>query len=508
MPVISNQPRPGFQGSETSWAEVLIYAQGDDPVVVSSNGWREMSGRYRTDPNHTLIQVTTAKTLEAAGTWQVTVKPSRVGNDSILDQIVDDDWVDIVFWRHGKQWHTMRGLVDDVRRTRTVAGSGATSWAYTIVGRDFQKVFETTPIWFNRFSRKVENAVGEAAVKIFSGVPNLGGDPLETVQGILLGWFQTLAGYGRATWAIPSMVPGTSGTFYNDILAGWNLSGFSGVPSRKSIDPNFGNPQGYLWSLAKDWADPAFLELFCDLGKHGQQVAADEEVDIADSTISVFFRDKPFVLSPNLVDDQGAPPPSALGLGTSSAWFNLPLHLIPRQQIVQDDIGRSGMERLNSFFVSPQVTMELVRSGQLDLSSPLWNPDDINKHGMRRYDIATRYVPDAGTLIGLSTLQRAMARDWYALNPYFLNGTIALAVGRPEIHVGTRVRIPGDSGETSQDETYYVEQVSHSWQFGTGLRTQLGVTRGWIGDDTSLVQAVLDQEALYTVPSAGQPGGD
>jgi len=504
----SNRPRPGFQGSETSRAEVRIYAQGGDPVLAASEGTQSLSGRYRTDPTHTLISVTTSKALEGTGTWQAVVKPSRAGTDSLLDQIVDDDWVDIVFYRHGRQWHTMRGLVDDVRRSRTVGGSGATAWTYTISGRDFQKVFEVTPIWFNRFSRKVENLVGEISTKIFSGIPNLGGDPLMIVQGFLLGFFRELQGYGRANWVIPNSVPNTQGTFYDDIVAGWSLQGFSGVPARKGIDPNFGNPQGNLWQLAKDWADPAFLELFCDLGKGGELLEANEELSLDESTITVFFRDKPFVLSPNLVDDQGRPPATALGLGQQSAWFSLPLHVVPRQQLVQDDVGRSGAERINAFFVSPQVTMELVKSGQLDLSQPLWNADDINKHGLRRYDISTRYVPDTGTLIGLSTLQRSMIRDWYALNPYFLSGTMSLAIGRPDIHIGTRVRIPGDNGETSQDETYYVEQVSHSWTFGPGLRTQLGVTRGWIGDDTSLLQAVLDQEALYSVPSAGQPGGD
>jgi hypothetical protein len=509
-----NAPRtsPGFQGSETSWAEVLVYSQGGDPVLAASHGAQEMAGRYRTDPTHTLINVSTNKALEAPGSWSATIKPSRAGRDSVLERIVDDDWVDIVYHRHGREWHTMRGLVTDVRRMRSVAGSGATAWSYVLTGQDFQRVFEVTPIWFNRFSRKIENAVGEIATKVFSGIPNLGGDPMEVVQGFLFGFFRELQGYGRATWKIPNLVPNTKGSFLEDVLDGWAAQGYSAVPNRKGVDPNFGNPSGNLWQLAKDWADPAFLELFCDLGKHAKQLGSDEELSINDSTISVFFRDKPFVLSPNLVDNMGVRPAASLGLGDKSAWFSLPLHIVPRQQIVQDDTGRSGAERINAFFVSPQVTQELIGAGSLDLTAPLWNIDDINLHGLRRYDIATRYIPDAGTLLGLTTLQRAMIRDWYALNPYFLNGTISLAIGRPEIRVGTRVRIPGEStvqeGDTSQDETYYVEQVSNSWSFGPGLKTQLGVTRGWAGDDASLVKAVTDQEGRYSTPAPGQAGGD
>jgi hypothetical protein len=504
----ASNPKPGFQGSETSWAEVLVYSQGGDPILAASQGAMEMAGRYRTDPTHTLLSVNTQKQLEGTGTWQAVLKPSRASGDSLLDRIVDDDWVDIIFHRHGKEWHTMRGLVKDVRRTRAVAGSGATSWAYLINGQDFQRVFEITPIWFNRFTNKAENVVGEVGVKVFSNIPNLGGDPMATIQGLLLGWFKELQGFGRANWVIPNTVPNTQGTFYDDIIAGWSLTGFSGVPDRVAIDPNLMNPQGNLWQLAKEWADPAFLELFCDLGKGGAQLGADEELSINDSTISVFFRDRPFVLSPGLVDDRGAPPPASLGLGQQSAWFRLPLHVIPRQQIVQDDIGRSGDERLNAFFLSPQVGQELVKQGPPDMLPPLWDAGDIAIHGLRRYDVYSRYKAQAGTLLTLSALQRAMCRDWYAINPYLLNGSINLAVGRPDIHIGTRILIPGGSlsEESPLDETYYVEQVGHSWTFGPGMKTQLGVTRGWRGDDASLVQAVTDLANRYTIPAIGQGG--
>jgi len=139
-------------------------------------------------------------------------------------------------------------------------------------------------------------------------------------------------------------------------------------------------------------------------------------------------------------------------------------------------------------------------AGSMDLTRPLWNPDDISRHGVRRYDINSQYKTDGGTLLFMSVLYRYILRDWYAMNPYLLSGTIALGHGRPDIHVGTRIRIPGEGGDTSLDETYYVEGVNHSWVFGPGLRTTLQVTRGFVGTDNMLMQATQDTVADYSIP--------
>lgn len=495
MPVGS--PGPGFQGSETSGADVTIYSIGSDPIILGSSGVLPIVGRYRQDDDHALVACSTSKAMGQAGTFSLTVKPARGVTDTLFERLVDDDWVDIVFRRHGRFWHTMRGTIDGITRNRTVSGTGATQISYNIVGRDHQKQFEITPLWFNRFTH--ENLAGSASFRVFSIGPTLGGDPAETVQTFLISWLQELEGIGRANWPFPDTMPNTLGTFIEDIQRGFALQGFSGVPARVSINPNFAEPQGTIWALAQEWADPGFCELWCDLGKNSAQLGADEECTVDESTLSVFFRDRPFPLSGAVVDEQGNTP-SGIGLGRDSAWFSLPLHVVPRQQIVADSVQRSGTERLNAFFVSPQLTQEFCRLGRNDLLQPLWSSQDIYRHGMRRYDIMTHYKAPDARLLTLSAVQRHMARDWYAINPYLLSGTINLGVGRPDIRVGTRVRIPGDAGETTLDETYYVEGVTNDWVYGQGIRTTLQVTRGWIGDDDSLMEAVETLVDQYAQP--------
>ncbi|UCF48581.1 MAG: hypothetical protein JSU89_15680 [Myxococcales bacterium] len=495
-------PSPGFQGTETSGAEITVYSVGDDPIVFGSSGALPIVGRYRQDADHALVACNTQKIMGQAGQFSFTVKPARGVTDTLFERIVDDDWVDIVFRRHGRVWHTMRGTVDNVSRQRTVGGAGATQISYTITGRDHQKQFELTPLWFNKFTH--ENLAGSASYRVYSIAPTLGGDPAETVQAFLISWMQELEGIGRANWPMPDTLPNTLGNFIEDIQRGFVLDGFSGVPSRVSINPNFMEPNGTLWSLAQEWGDPGFCELWCDLGKNSAQLGAGEECTLDESTLSVFFRDRPFPLSRAVVDENNQTP-TGLGLGRDSAWFSLPLHVVPRQQVIADTVQRSGTERLNAFFVSPQLTQEFCRLGRNDLLQPLWSSRDIYRHGLRRYDIMTHYKHPQAKLLTISAIQRHMARDWYAINPYLMNGTINLAVGRPEIRVGTRVRIPGDAGETTLDETYYVEGVSNDWVFGQGIRTGLNVTRGWIGDDDSLMDAVETLVDEYAQPEKMTP---
>jgi len=94
------------------------------------------------------------------------------------------------------------------------------------------------------------------------------------------------------------------------------------------------------------------------------------------------------------------------------------------------------------------------------------------------------------------------------MNPYLLSGSINLAHGRPEVRVGTRIRIPADNGDNAQDETYYVEGVTNNWQFGAGIRTSLQVTRGFIGTDNMLLAAINNVTGNYSIPESVRTSPD
>jgi hypothetical protein len=505
------RPTPGFQGSENSGAEVTIYTQDGDPIVAHGGRAIEFLGRRTEDENPILVQVTTSKALgEPSGTFTVVAKPGRNTKDSqdLFDKILDDDWVDIIFTRHGRQWHVMRGLIDDVRESTVIAGDGATSVAYIITGRDFGKIWELTPIWFS--PQIAENINGHVTAKVFttradlegSGVISkklILGSPEAAVRGYLFGFLEELGGLGRANWKLPPIMSEVTGTSFVQSTYYMN-DDFLNIPERVGIDPSFITAEGTLWDLAKQWSDPLFTELYVDLmAIHQgtpQYIVPGEETPLGTMGMTVIFRDKPFPMVGGSIN---------LPIGKDSAWFQLPLFTIPREAIVSKNVGRSGMERFNAFFVNAPLRMEEVGSANFDLIAPLWDKDDILRHGLRRFDAQSNYKAKDTNIRNMTNEQRAIIRDWYAINPYLLSGTIDLAIGLPDIRIGVRARIPGISG-SEQDDTYYVEQVSHSWALKPGIRTSLGVTRGWRGSDDALLDTLSQLAGAYTTEPNAQAG--
>lgn len=474
----------GFQGSETTSVDFTLYSHADDPQLpkVWSNKV-EFAGRNERQFQGSVMSVQTNKKKgAAAGTWTVQVKaPFDLG-----ELIVDDDWVDIVFRRHGRPYHVMRGLVRDFRRLDQVAAGGVTSEVFTISGDEWSTIFQRTPIWFNRFS--AENAGNGATLKLFDAL-NVAGNPAFTVQTILFGFLETLAGLGRANWEMPPQIPGRQTDIIDAIT--FSTAGFTDIPSRIAINTQFMDPNGVdIWNLAQEWSDPMFCEIWCDLGDPNAGlgfgagiIEPGKEVSPEETAMTVFFRDRPF--------------PTA-GLGASSPWFKLPMVEVPPTHIIRSDVGRGGLERFNAFFVSPQVVQQLA--GRFDLQSPLWDPEGIKRHGLRKFEVQSRYLTEDNDLFGMSQSQRLLVRDWHCLNPYLFNGTIALGRLYPDIRLGMRLRVTGE--EPERQTTYYVEEVGHTWSLPQGGRTTVGVTRGFRGTDAQYLQALQKQVNRYVLPTS------
>jgi hypothetical protein len=480
---------PGFQGSETSGAEVVFYGQEGDPIMFHG-GVVSPVGRRREDKDPSLISVSTSKQMGAAsGQWSVTMKPPKGISDSIFDLILDDDWVDIVFYRHGRRWHKMRGLVDERRKTRGITGTGATTELFTITGRSFGKIWETTPIFFSIYTDDV--ASGGVSYQLFTGAAGMG-NPRQAVERYLFGFLKALEGQGRANWEMPVSMPRNLGeSFGNNVIFSYDQ--FTNDPPRQAINPNFLNPNGMLWQLAQEWSDPMFLELFTDqLPANWKDVTQGEAYEIDETDMYAILRDRPF---------------PTIEKGKESPWFSLPMFEIPRQMVTTHEVGMGGQERYNAFFVSPQLTQTLVGMGAVDLVKPLWNKDDMLRHGLRRFDVTSKYISDPSeddhSIATMSESQRTLCRDWYCLNPYMLSGTLGFGVGLPNLRIGTRLRIKDN--DPDKDETYYVESVTDDWLFGQGIKTTAGVTRGWVGTDDSYMWALEEMADKYETPDPSPP---
>lgn len=489
-PLPSKERGPGFQRSETSSAELHIYEQPTDPVLSlinpDANKAIAFDGRRIYDTNPSLIEVSTTKEMGAAsGTWSAIVKqanpPSRRGN--LRDIIADDAWVDIHFSRHNRRYFTMRGMVNDIREVGAVTGTGATTTAYSISGQDFGKIWELTPLWFNKYindENPPENVAGASAMRVFSSL-GLGGSVPDVVRAYLYGFLQELGNTGRANWRFPKGMPqvGADPAFIENI--GFDAFKFTNDPPRIAIAPNFLDPDGAnSWAMAQEWSDPTFVEMFADLVESDSFNTSRDLITDVNARPTIVLRDRPF---------------PTLALGKQSPWYNLPEVFVPREDVIDDDLGRTGGERYNAFFVSPQVLTEFTGSANIEVTAPLWDEKDMRVHGFRRFDVNSRYQLDLAetantgdSLLTITKQQREKCRDWYAINPYLYNGNISFSRGVLEARIGKRLRIPGRSA--GSDFTSYIESVSHNWRFGQGIRTSLGVTRGWHGTDDTYLKAL------------------
>ncbi len=156
---------------------------------------------------------------------------------------------------------------------------------------------------------------------------------------------------------------------------------------------------------------------------------------------------------------------------------------------------RSTHDRYNAFMVSPNVVETGGATG--DIIGPLWDEADVRKHGLRQFDVQSRFFATGGSLFNMAEAQRELIRDWHAIGPYLLNGGVVAQRVVPETRVGTRMRVPGASED--KNRTFYVEGVDHEWSLPKGGKTSFQVTRGWEGTDRSLIQAITTLAARYTL---------
>lgn len=488
--------KPGFQGSETSWVAVTLYSRGDDPIIMTPGNASAypFSGKRADAKSPSLVAVSTQKLLGAAsGSFQIDLKPSRSAFE-LFKHVCDDDWIDITFYRKDQPWHVMRGLVDEIRRNQTVGGTGATVESYTIVGKDFGKIWEITPIWFSPYM--TNDIISDAtASAVFNALTKIQGAPNVAVKAYLWSFMNAITTHAGIDWSMPLSMPNGGGNFLGWVK--YSEDHFQNVPKRKCFNANYMEMNGTLWGTAQQHSDPAFVELYTDLFPDGDpfspKLEAGSALEPKDTRMTVVIRDRPFPIVDKNID------------AYNQDWDNLPMFIVPRQQIITANVGRSGLERFNAFYTASMLHQEAFGGNSLNIIVPLIDAESIHQHGLRRFDIQSSIAPDESNLdfSKLCYQQRLIAKDWHALNPYFLSGTLGLGVGRPDLKIGCKVRIPGSRGEEDQ-ETYYLESVGHSWSFGQGTRTNLGITRGWIGSDWSMLEALQKISSRFKEPEMPQ----
>lgn len=489
---------------QTSSASLIVYPHNQQAIELRAKGERGVTtSDYQPHKGPALLSVRTSKALGAAGTWVATVRVPRPEQRAFEDSIDDGDWIDIVLQRNTRRYHVMRGVIDSIAPDRTIALDGADVVTYTLAGRDFQAIFEDTKLWFSHFSE--ENLLGGAGLRAASMTGKLAGLGVRhAVSTLLFGMLQQLATYGRALWKLPASMPRVGGLYAPELI-GRLYSPTVDDPARIAAGLNLMSlGDGDVWGLAREWCDPEFNELWCDLARTNASVFSGDVLDTLDASsdpetfhlddwtpiepedtaMAVFLRRRPF---PSAEDTDGL---------TGGPWSRLPAVVIAPQEVAGSAENRSGSERVNVLEVAGAALQETAPSVSLLL--PLVNEADLELRGARPLVLRSRYTGDLTQGVSDAAVSEALrrrARDWYALNHRFLNGTLSLRTLRPGVRVGSCAVVTENErrrrGEAaSNDTTYYVEKVSHAWRAPGFAQTELGVTRGFRGGDDALYDAI------------------
>lgn len=487
----------------------VFYPHAKDPVFPGRD--RRYSGGIRVDWDRkhsqaALQTLTWSKANgQAAGQWEVVIKDNFPYQLDVADgDILPGDWVDILVNRNGLEIPLCRGYVETVNGNRAGAG-GATVRTWKIAGKD-HGVAWTVPISYtNMWIYTLKEVTGGLNTDRFRG--NVGGSPRDMFQLLLEGAF------GRGTQASPWVLPESMDPAA-PLLPGTFDSG--GIPRKASLfdalEIERGATRGghynepVLWhqagqtahALIQDWCNPLLNETIYDL--HLDENYPDTGKALA--KIGAKIRERPFVL----VEDDLAffKDGESVMTGFESPWFTLPTWNIPTWICDGIQTGRSGHELFNLFSVIADTGWGGEKGEQFAASAPAWFRDSIERYGLNAMTEHTKYLAGGHAKAGVGWVEERMRwqrllTNWYCMNPWMLQGPINVKIPLPEVRVGQRLRI--NNGNPNEIETYYVDGVELRYhRTGTApprATTSFTATRGWRGDDRSLIKALTKVVSLY-----------
>lgn len=474
---------------------------GFDGVVDSTP---EIAG-VQNDQPFRIVGITTNKMFGGPGSWTLTVKARYAVDVRWLWDDPEDTWVRLVIVKNGIPNEVMFGLLNTVTQSKVRSDNGSLSVTYLLRGSDFHKVFSSSQVYVNIH----DNAGQVPQIAMYDAVKeNLRGSPDKMVRAILHNWLGD-NGLADKIWRLPRSL---GGKFFYDILTldFQECRGETYAPGLFSPDLMMGKT---LWPTMLEYSNPMLNELYVTM------------------PVSHFF-DRSVLPQPKLVLREHPWPSKDKG---SAAWDGLRTHDLSPAQIRSSTLSRGAPESQfnywllesvglqgRSYAAQQQLQAAAHREGGIPGGVPIYSLEGIQQHGFRRFFQSTIYLPvrEDPAWYAHAPHWMSLLHDWYVVVPYEMSGTIQCSMVEPGIQLGERVRAfeADNSGELSTPSIYYVEGVTHSWQYPQASTTTLNVTRGepedvdllaiayrqYEGQDTINVAAAVPTEILAGTPLADE----
>lgn len=444
------------------------------------------------DPSYQLLSVNTQKTLAspagaftvnlAGAQWTTYLKPNNV----VVIQMgyADDEKLTTV----------MVGLIDEVRRSRSIGGEGQPIVSTTITGRDFGKVLLTSVLKFYPEIGMADGAKEEKffltdegwlqLMKFFTADQITTGTPAVVLDNIMRGILLRLHDvkwklYKEQKGQEPKPQEVSLGQVIRYQLAKIDVF----LPLMLTADQF----EGAVWNLMERCSLKPFTELWID-------VRSDEEAwnpsfegravpDVVEesSNRSKASLDPPYPFPSFQFGEDGA----KVLLCLRETPFDkkhkdkLVRHEIHQDDVLNEDLSVNDNEHYNLFWAGTTINplgFDLKR-----VAPPLFNEKDAKNFGLRPLEVQIeglnilreKETEHKVKLEDMTKAYTAKLKAWFEHNHQHWNGSLTVR-GDGRVRVGHMI----DYRPPDFDKEYYVEGVSHSFNVFDDWKMTLQVTRG------------------------------
>jgi len=445
------------------------------PTFYSAAGFAgEVTNGYHEDFGH-IVGFTHQKAFGgASGRWSITFKAAHVDPLRLWPE-PEGVWVRLDVLLGNRRHPLTLGNVDSLRRNVTRGGGGERDVTYTLSGRDVGKPLEQTELYINIYERT--GAI--PMVPLYDAVQDdLAGPPSTIIRAIITAWLGN-NGVADKQWELPPGLGSGSNAFFDELRLTF------GTTRGKIYEPALYNPDQWqgrkLWECLQEYQNGLLNEMWIDYAPI-EKDTSDPSVPAEELKPTLYLRERPF---PTFE-------------GGRREWDGVPMWKLRQEDYRSLDVNVGNpTERFNYWLIDGQglggeryegvayIQESVQRQRGEPGSLPIYNLESIRRNGFRKWQQSTRYLPVADEQEWL--LQCApwvqIVHDWYVVSPQYASGVVQTSRLMPWIRIGDRVKIVEYEGVT---RIYYVEGVSHSYQYPNAGSTTLTITRGERADQDLL----------------------
>ncbi|MDQ0719813.1 LysM repeat protein [Paenibacillus sp. W4I10] len=439
------------------------------------------------DPTSQVLSVTTQKTLDApAGTMNIVL----AGDKWFRSQLIMPNDLVVVQMGYktikGEELSTvMVGLVDRVRRTRSVDNGMTTS----IQARDFGKVLIKSNI---KFYPEISGGTDKffltengwlAMAKYFQSESIAKGSPAVILDVIMRFILPKLNSVKWTVWDEKKAEPVAKKVDVTNILR-YN---FATVPVFLPQFFTLDRYEGSLWNLMERTSTKPFTELFVDVREPLEawnpgtkpRVVNETIEQSSDQTKAKFPKGEGYYPFPRFPFGKDNSVVSVFLRNTpfsKDAWDKLLTHEVTAEDVIDEDLSYSDDEHYNLFWAGTTINpfgFDLKR-----VAPPVMNKSAVERYGLSPLEIEIEGLAidpskpeDTTKLEQMSKAYTLKLKEWFENNHKFLNGSMTVR-GKGSYKIGQKLQAPGIMKE------FYVESVTQTFNVFDGWTTTLQLTRG------------------------------